>query len=174
MAETDDSTVAGKGAETVTELTRARRFCDLFCRLCGKREITEVQRLARVRSRRVHMANERTFLAWIRTSIGIMAFGFVVEKFALFIREITFFLGRASQAGITPERAQTAGYSSFFGVALIGLGALMGLLSFIRYKKVERLIDEDTYRPSIILDILLTMVIFSMGIFLVIYLMHSI
>jgi uncharacterized membrane protein YidH (DUF202 family) len=38
---------------------------------------------ARVRNRRVHMANERTFLAWIRTSIGMMAFGFVVEKFAL-------------------------------------------------------------------------------------------
>ena len=38
---------------------------------------------AKVSNRRVHMANERTFLAWIRTSIGIMAFGFVVEKFAL-------------------------------------------------------------------------------------------
>lgn len=34
-----------------------------------------------------HMANERTFLAWIRTSIGIMAFGFVVEKFVLFIKQ---------------------------------------------------------------------------------------
>jgi len=37
----------------------------------------------RVQNRRVHLANERTFLAWIRTSIGIMAFGFVVEKFGL-------------------------------------------------------------------------------------------
>ena len=32
-----------------------------------------------------HLANERTFLAWIRTSIGIMAFGFVVVKFSLFL-----------------------------------------------------------------------------------------
>ena len=38
------------------------------------------------------MANERTFLAWIRTSIGIMAFGFVVEKFALFHKKISIFL----------------------------------------------------------------------------------
>jgi putative membrane protein len=34
------------------------------------------------------MANERTFLAWIRTSIAIMAFGFVVEKFGLFLRQV--------------------------------------------------------------------------------------
>lgn len=40
----------------------------------------------KVHNRRVHLANERTFLAWIRTSIGIMAFGFAFEKFALFVR----------------------------------------------------------------------------------------
>ena len=39
------------------------------------------------------MANERTFLAWIRTSIGIMAFGFVVEKFALFLKQVSYLLG---------------------------------------------------------------------------------
>jgi len=37
------------------------------------------------------MANERTFLAWIRTSIGIMAFGFVVEKFAFFVRQMSYY-----------------------------------------------------------------------------------
>jgi uncharacterized membrane protein YidH (DUF202 family) len=174
MAEIDSKAEADDMAKTATERRAARRICDLFCRFCGKREITEVQRLAQVRSRRVHMANERTFLSWIRTSIGIMAFGFVVEKFGLFIRQITFFLGRASEEGTTSARAQTAGYSSILGIALIGLGALMGLLAFIRYKRVERQIDEDTYRPSIILDILLTLVIFSMGFFLVIYLIHNI
>lgn len=162
------------GQTGTVERKAARRICDLFCKLCGKREITERQRIARVRSRRVHMANERTFLSWIRTSIGIMAFGFVVEKFGLFIKQITFFLGRASEQGTISGQAHAAGYSSIFGIVLIGLGALMGLLAFVRYKKVESQIDEDTYQPSIILDILLTMVIFSMGIFLVIYLIHSI
>jgi putative membrane protein len=42
------------------------------------------------------MANERTFLAWIRTSIGIMAFGFVVEKFALFIKQMSLIFGKAT------------------------------------------------------------------------------
>jgi uncharacterized membrane protein YidH (DUF202 family) len=174
MADTEKTAEAGNQTEAAVERRAGTRICDLFCRFCGKREITEVQRLARVRSRRLHMANERTFLSWIRTSIGIMAFGFVVEKFGLFIRQITFFLGRASEGETASAQAHAAGYSSILGIALIGLGAIMGLLAFIRYKKVERQIDEDTYRPSIILDIMLTMVIFSMGFFLVIYLIHSI
>lgn len=127
----------------------------------------EDKKFSKVRNRRVHMANERTFLAWIRTSIGIMAFGFVVEKFSLFVRQMSYFLGKEV---MPPPR----GYSSIFGIFLVGLGALMGVLSFIRYKKVERQIDEDTYQPSIILDILLTISILAIGVFLVIYLIHSI
>ncbi len=35
------------------------------------------------------MANERTFLAWFRTSVAIIAFGFVVEKIGLFVRQFS-------------------------------------------------------------------------------------
>ncbi len=129
--------------------------------------IPEDKSSPKVRNRRVHMANERTFLAWIRTSIGIMAFGFVVEKFAIFIRQVSYFLGKEVAV---PSR----GYSSVFGIFLVALGALMGVLAFIRYKKVERQIDEDTYQPSLILDILLTISILAIGVFLVIYLIHSV
>jgi len=129
-------------------------------------EQREVEKSPKVRNRRVHMANERTFLAWIRTSIAIMAFGFVVEKFALFLKQISYFLGKET---VLPSR----GYSSIFGILLVALGALMGILAFIRYKKVERQIDEDTYQPSLILDILLAMSILAIGIFLIIYLIHS-
>jgi uncharacterized membrane protein YidH (DUF202 family) len=135
-------------------------------------EITEDKMSSRVSNRRVHMANERTFLAWIRTSVGIMAFGFVVEKFALFMKQVSYFLektGSPSYQSLPPSR----GYSSTFGIFLVGLGAMMGVLSFVRYKKIEKQIDEDTYQPSLILDILLTISILAIGIFLVIYLIHS-
>jgi uncharacterized membrane protein YidH (DUF202 family) len=135
-------------------------------------EITEERKSAKVGNRRVHMANERTFLAWIRTSIGIMAFGFVVEKFALFIKKLSYFFEKAH----IPEATAPAsvGYSSIFGIALVAIGAIMAVLAFIRYKKVEREIDEDTYKPSLILDILLAMGILAVGLFLVIYMIHSI
>jgi putative membrane protein len=133
-------------------------------------EIIEDNKVARVRNRRVHMANERTFLAWIRTSIGIMAFGFVVEKFALFIKQMSLILGNAYIENTSPP---SHGYSAIVGIFLVGLGTLMGLLAFVRYKKVERQIDEDTYQPSSILDILLTISVLAVGIFLVVYLIHS-
>jgi uncharacterized membrane protein YidH (DUF202 family) len=66
------------------------------------------------------------------------------------------------------------GYSSIVGIFLVVFGTLMGLLAFIRYKKIERQIDADTYEPSSILDILLTILVLAVGIFLVTYLIHSI
>jgi len=65
------------------------------------------------------------------------------------------------------------GYSAIVGIFLVGFGTLMSLLAFIRYKKVERQIDEEIYKSSSILDILLLLSVLSVGIFLVIYLIHS-
>lgn len=126
---------------------------------------------AKFANTQVHMANERTFLAWIRTSIGIMAFGFVVEKFALFIRKISYLFAPSHAPEPVPD---AAGYSSIFGIILVALGALMGVLSFIHYKKVERGIEQETYQPSTLLDIMVAIGILAIGIFLVYYMIHSI
>ena len=134
-------------------------------------ETTENKKSAKVGNPQVHLANERTFLAWIRTSIGIMAFGFVVEKFAFFIKHFSSILGKSPVAEAT---ASSLGYSSIFGIILVGFGALMGVLAFVRYKKVEREINEDAYRPSLLLDILLTALIVVMGTFFVIYMICNV
>ncbi len=65
-------------------------------------------------------------------------------------------------------------YSAILGIFLVGLGAFMGLLAFIRFKKVGRQIDEDIWQPSAILDALLTLSVLAVGIFLVLYLINSI
>ncbi len=118
------------------------------------------------RNRRVHMANERTFLAWIRTSVAIMAFGFVVEKFSLFVKQMAYYLGKESSP-------PPPGYSSIVGIVLVGLGVVMGVLAFVRYKAVEHQIEEDTYKPSVVLSVLLFLSVLSIGAFLVLYLVHS-
>lgn len=120
-----------------------------------------------------HLANERTFLAWIRTCIGIMAFGFVVEKFALFMKQIVYFFGKQGLPGSTNLPTLQQGYSSIFGILLVGLGALLGLFSFIKYKRVEKQIDEDTYQSSLTLAIVLTALVLVIGIFLVLYLINT-
>jgi uncharacterized membrane protein YidH (DUF202 family) len=112
------------------------------------------------------MANERTFLAWIRTSIAIMAFGFVVGKFSLFLRSLYLLIGK--EPAVPPS-----GISSMFGAALVAFGALTGLLSFVRYKKVEKQIDEDTGQPSLLLDTMTTLSLLAIAIFLI-YFIYSI
>ncbi len=129
-------------------------------------EITEEKTARGRRQRRVHMANERTFLAWIRTSVAIMAFGFVVEKFSLFVKQMAYYLGRET----TPP---AQGYSSIIGVILVGLGVVLGVLAYFRYKAVERQIESDTYQPSSILSIMLFLSVLAIGAFLVLYLLHS-
>jgi len=133
-------------------------------------EIIENNESAKVSNRRVHMANERTFLAWIRTSIGIMAFGFVVEKFALFLKQMSIILGKSNVEKALPP---SHGYSAIVGIFLVGFGTLMVLLAFVRYKKVEKQIDTDTYESKSILDMLLFISILAVGIFLVMYLINS-
>lgn len=134
-------------------------------------ESFEDKESTKVGNRRVHLANERTFLAWIRTSIGIMAFGFVVEKFAFFMKQMSIILGKSTNAETIPT---SQGYSAVIGVFLVGLGTLLVLLAFVRYKKVERQIDSDTFQPSWILNLILTVSILAVGIFLVTYFIQSI
>jgi putative membrane protein len=132
-------------------------------------------RQIRIQNPRVHLANERTFLSWIRTAIGIMAFGFVVEKFSLFLKYLAHYLIQTPLGGApaVQHAPWSPSYSSFLGITLIGLGAFMGVLAFARYKRTEKQIDEDTYHPSLILDILLTISIASIGVFLLIYVWHT-
>jgi len=116
-----------------------------------------------------HLANERTFLAWIRTNLGIMAFGFVVEKFSFFIREITFFLSKTQM----PEPSSTR-YSSMLGISLIAIGALLCVFAFLKFKKTEKEIREGTvYRSPLWLNRLLALLVFFIGVILIVYLITS-
>ena len=114
-----------------------------------------------------YLANERTFLAWIRTGIAIMAFGFVVVKFQLFIKQLPYVV---ADRIVLPN----TGYSAMIGVFLVVLGALMCLLGYLRYKKIEKHLNNNTYFPSSVLSALLTICILIGSFFLVLYLLPSI
>jgi putative membrane protein len=75
---------------------------------------------------RVYFAAERTLLAWTRTSLALMAFGFVIERFGLFVH---IFMPQA-------ERTVQRDASLWVGVAFIVLGAVVAVLSVVQYKHV--------------------------------------
>jgi len=114
-----------------------------------------------------HLANERTFLAWIRTSIGIMAFGFVVVKFSLFVKQISLILGKETII-------HSKGYSGILGIILVAVGTVTAVLSYIRYMHSEKQLNEGHYRHSSLLIIVLTGFILFVSVFLIVYLLDSI
>ncbi|MBC7407597.1 MAG: DUF202 domain-containing protein [Arcicella sp.] len=116
---------------------------------------------------RDHLANERTFLAWIRTSIGIMAFGFVVVKFALFVKQVSMLLGHE-------DIIHSKGYSGIVGIILVSFGSLTAILSFVRYRQTAKQLNEGYYNYSPFLITLLTAFIFLISIFLIFYLIKSV
>lgn len=103
-----------------------------------------------------------------------MAFGFVVERFALFMKQLAIFLGNSHSQSVPNQSYYLQGYSSVFGVFLVSLGVLICLLAFIKYKKVEKQIECNGYQSSILLNIMLTLSVLLIGIFLVIYLNNSV
>ena len=85
---------------------------------------------------RLHQANERTMLAWIRTGIALMAFGFAIARFGLFLRQM------AIASGHAPPRASMG--STPMGIALVALGVLINALATLRYGTVRRAIDRGS------------------------------
>ena len=114
-----------------------------------------------------HLANERTFLAWIRTSIALMGFGFVIVKFALFIRQVSIALG-------DKVALPSKGYSAIIGVIMVAFGAIMASLAYLRYRNIEKQLKNSTYFPSKLLSLLLTVSILIGSVLLVLYLLPNI
>ncbi len=132
------------------------------------KHLTQDEKASHVGNRRTHLANERTFLAWIRTSVSIMAFGFVVEKFSLFL-----WLDKKVSKGFS---ASSLEISNLLGVVFLGLGAVMGFLAMIRFIKVEKEIETNTFRPPVLLDVMCGLIFLLLSILILYYIFnwHSI
>ncbi len=116
-----------------------------------------------------HSANERTFLAWVRTSIAIMAFGFLVERFDLFLAVAAHTLDPAMHL---PDRR----FGNMAGLALIVLGVAMIVVATIRFRRTARAIDSPDVLPRLSgrVDIGLACLLILLGIALFLYLTHAV
>jgi len=83
-----------------------------------------------------HAANERTYLAWVRTSIAIMAFGFLIEKFELYIAFIGLSLGDT-------ERLPPSLSAQIIGLSLFLVGILIIVASTVKFYIYKKDIDSE-------------------------------
>lgn len=113
-----------------------------------------------------HAANERTYLAWVRTAIAIMAFGFVIERFDLFLAYL-------SGSAKTLHRSHAA---QFVGLALIVLSVVMMFTATVRYLHHRKSISaaEPCGYGSALGDALLALLLICLGVFLIAYVAHQV
>jgi putative membrane protein len=94
-----------------------------------------------------HAANERTFLAWVRTGIAAIAFGFVIEKFNLFLMAIA-----SGVTGDAAHRAQfptpSASLGHYEGLAFMFGGVAIVMLATMRFVRTTRLLDDPETHPA--------------------------
>ena len=103
---------------------------------------------------RDHLANERTFLAWVRTSIALLGFGILIAKLR--------FLGIAPHAGVRSAR---------LGMAFAGTGILTLLIAAWHYARTRQMIDGGEYKAPTHLIFAFAAVVFGLGLSCVIYLL---
>jgi putative membrane protein len=120
-----------------------------------------------IRNFRDHAANERTFLAWVRTAIAVMAFGLLIERFDLLLKA----------AGPSSYAPAPQGYNlgSIAGVSAIILGSAMFILAIIRFAKTARDIDSDDERlgAGSKFDVALASLMSLVGISSFLYMSHA-
>ena len=116
-----------------------------------------------------HSANERTYLAWIRTSIAIMAFGFLIEKFDLFIAYIGKVVGDQEhfKASLT---AELVGLSLFLAGVLISISATVRFFTYKKSIEAEEIVPYSVKKTNLLLSTLMIL----LGLFLFAYMMHQV
>jgi putative membrane protein len=88
---------------------------------------------------RDHLANERTFLAWVRTGVATIVFGFAIGRFSIALRE---FLKMQGYNSATPGLTTWLGIVSTVG----GVGLILAGLG--RYRKTRVQLDTNTFEPA--------------------------
>ena len=110
-----------------------------------------------------HAANERTFLAWLRTGIAVIAFGFVIEKFNLFV--LTIAIGSLDAERRLQLERLSGPLGRYDGLALIVLGIALVVFGTARFIRTGRLLDD---RQTHLVGTVRTELLFSMALALIV------
>ena len=112
---------------------------------------------------RDHLANERTFLAWVRTSVAIVVFGFAIGRFAIAMRQLATFQGHVWK---------TTGLSVWMGMSSILAGVVMVIAGLMRYRKTRAQLDQGKFEPAGFIVDLVTILTVLFGLALAGYLIY--
>lgn len=115
-----------------------------------------------------HSANERTWLAWIRTAIAIMAFGFLVEKFDLYLA----YMSEETHSAVAFQPSLS---TAIVGIGLFMVGVLIIISATLRFFIYKQAIESDDSIPYSVKrsNLLLSALMILIAVFLVVYMGHQ-
>ncbi len=113
---------------------------------------------------RVALAEERTLLAWVRTGVALMGFGFVVARFGVFLREMAL-----AHPGPHPH---AGGVSVWFGSALVVLGVVVNLIAAAQHvRRLRRLARGELFHPRPHFGVVVSLGLAAIGLGMAVYLL---
>jgi putative membrane protein len=113
-----------------------------------------------------YLANERTFLAWMRTCIAVISLGFVIARFGVWLRELA--------ARIDPKIAvRSTRFSLLVGVTMMAFGSILTLLAARRYQGINRAIDRGEFQADRGLVVVVTISVALLGGVMITYLLAT-
>jgi inner membrane protein YidH len=117
-----------------------------------------------------HLANQRTFLAWLRTSVALIGLGFVVSRFGLFLRAII--LGHSLSISTLDQNSPNYSLSSFVGTSMVILGTVFTGLALKNYLDTHNSIMKGSYLPKHVYIYVISISLIVLGAIVVAYLLY--
>jgi putative membrane protein len=116
-----------------------------------------MDKMPKIDRQREHQANERTFLAWLRTSIALIGFGFAIARFGLFLHQLNVL--------ITQKEPQVNPIfnSENLGIVLVVIGIMTIALAAWQYNQVFWQIERGNYQPNRFLVWIITALVMVFG-----------
>ena len=113
-----------------------------------------------------YLANERTFLAWVRTSISVLSLGFVIAKFSVWMRELA--------VRINPGKPlSSTGMSMPIGVAMMAFGGLLVVMAAWHYHRVNQAIKRGDVRTDRLLVVCITIAVALLALLMIAYMLMT-
>ena len=115
-----------------------------------------------------HLANERTFLSWLRTSIALIGLGFIVARFGLFLREFALVVKNANNSLAVGLLGHYQ--SSLIGITIVILGIALILLALRNYLNTRSCIEKGSYISSNFNIFSASISLIFLGVLIIVYL----
>ena len=116
-----------------------------------------------------YLANQRTFLSWVRTSIALIGLGFAIERFSIFLQQFRL-IADPDTAGNAAASATAHQYSALVGIGMIVIGTGLIIYALKNYLDSNKTIASGRYMPKNTIVYTASATIMGLGIVMIIFL----